>query len=303
MTSPRRSSGPSTEGLSEEELAIFDLLTKPEPVLTDEEREEVKGVAKRLLAHIHEKARARLAAQGGDTADVASPSATSSTSCRPTRIRAWCSTRRCRPSSTTSRPRTATTASVYEEATARSLARRGDRRSAGRRDRRGRGGADQDGCRICGARRAKLRGEAPTFARTIEELIANDEDDAVEFKSTARWDVREQRRSSVMEDSVVKTVAAFLNTDGGTLLIGVAPDRAPFGLELDYAQVKPANGDGFVNWLTQHLINSIGQPAAMRTRARITPWNGVDVCRLDVARRRSPCGRGRARSQRSSSCG
>jgi type I restriction enzyme R subunit len=42
------------EGLTEEELAIFDLLTKPVPSLTDEERVTVKHAAKRLLEHLHE---------------------------------------------------------------------------------------------------------------------------------------------------------------------------------------------------------------------------------------------------------
>ena len=37
------------EGLSEEELAVFDILTKPEPELTDKERDEVKKVCKNLL--------------------------------------------------------------------------------------------------------------------------------------------------------------------------------------------------------------------------------------------------------------
>jgi type I restriction enzyme R subunit len=37
------------EGLSEEELAIFDILTKPEPSLSKKEEEEVKQVAKSLL--------------------------------------------------------------------------------------------------------------------------------------------------------------------------------------------------------------------------------------------------------------
>ncbi len=41
--------------MTEEELAIFDLLTQPDPVLTDEERETVKGSAKKLLEHLHEK--------------------------------------------------------------------------------------------------------------------------------------------------------------------------------------------------------------------------------------------------------
>ena len=43
------------EGLTEEELAIFDLLTKPDPVLTDDERQTVKASAKRLLSHLHDK--------------------------------------------------------------------------------------------------------------------------------------------------------------------------------------------------------------------------------------------------------
>jgi type I restriction enzyme R subunit len=37
------------EGLSEEELAMFDLLTEPEPVLSDKEKDEVKKVAQALL--------------------------------------------------------------------------------------------------------------------------------------------------------------------------------------------------------------------------------------------------------------
>lgn len=37
------------EGLTEEELAVFDILTQPVPVLTDKQREEVKKVCKSLL--------------------------------------------------------------------------------------------------------------------------------------------------------------------------------------------------------------------------------------------------------------
>ena len=40
------------ENLSEEELAIFDLLTQPEPELTEKERDEVKKVAKEMLAKL-----------------------------------------------------------------------------------------------------------------------------------------------------------------------------------------------------------------------------------------------------------
>jgi type I restriction enzyme R subunit len=124
--------------------------------------------------------------------------------------------------------------------------------------------------------------------RTIDEVIANDEDFAVEFKSTARWDIREAKPNKLMEDAVVKTVAGFLNTDGGTLLIGIGPDRQVVGLDHDYPRVKPPNGDGFVNWLTTHLNSAIGHAAVMRTRARIALQGGKEICRLDVARSSQP---------------
>lgn len=43
-----------TEGLDEQSLAVFDLLTTPEPELTDAERASVKESAKELLAELHE---------------------------------------------------------------------------------------------------------------------------------------------------------------------------------------------------------------------------------------------------------
>jgi type I restriction enzyme R subunit len=40
------------EGLSEEELAVFDILTRPAPELSTEERAEVKKVARELLGRV-----------------------------------------------------------------------------------------------------------------------------------------------------------------------------------------------------------------------------------------------------------
>ncbi|MEZ5320851.1 MAG: ATP-binding protein [Microthrixaceae bacterium] len=81
----------------------------------------------------------------------------------------------------------------------------------------------------------------------------------------------------------MSTVAGFLNTDGGTLLIGIGPDRSVVGLDHDYSVVAPRNGDGFVNWLTTHLIGALGNVPVTRTRARIVLHGGVEICRVDVA--------------------
>ena len=135
----------------------------------------------------------------------------------------------------------------------------------------------------------QLRGKEGFFAVSTEELIAADEKFDVEFKATARWDLREECKSKLIEDAVVKTVAGFLNTDGGTLFhraSATTPVSSAWATSLPL--VKPDNADGFVNWLTTHLINAITKPAVMRTRARIDQLDDQIVCRIDVAASSSP---------------
>ena len=43
------------EGLDEAELAVFDLLTQPDPALTDQERAQVKEIARTLLSRISDR--------------------------------------------------------------------------------------------------------------------------------------------------------------------------------------------------------------------------------------------------------
>jgi len=280
-----------TEDMNEEELAVFDLLTKPEPTLDDDERSTVRGVARQLLNHIHEKlvldwrrkaetmAEMRVAIK--DVLDAGLPAEPYPPEVFDEKVHAVFD-HLCASYGDDGR-------SVYDEGGPEIPAYVGataavsvDEITAAVVER------IKTDAEFAALVAKELRGVGATFARTIEQLIANDEDDAVEFKSTARWDLKEQKRNPAMEDAIVKTVAAFLNTDGGTLLIGVGPDRSSVGISHDYPHVKPQNADGFVNWLTTHLANALGAAAVMRTRARVVTHRGVEVCRLDVAASSQP---------------
>ena len=105
-------------------------------------------------------------------------------------------------------------------------------------------------------------GANAAWACPTEELLVDDEARTVEYKQTARWNVREQRRDRTMEQVVVKTVAGLLNDRGGTLLIGVTDGREPVGLDDD--NVKPPNADGYVNWLDTLFENNLGHADANR---------------------------------------
>nr|VFJ92048.1 MAG: Putative DNA-binding domain-containing protein [Candidatus Kentron sp. H]VFJ93079.1 MAG: Putative DNA-binding domain-containing protein [Candidatus Kentron sp. H]VFJ99930.1 MAG: Putative DNA-binding domain-containing protein [Candidatus Kentron sp. H] len=97
---------------------------------------------------------------------------------------------------------------------------------------------------------------------SIEELIRRGEGERLEFKRSLGEDTQEGRKekgSSKGPSNVLKTIAAFLNSEGGVLLIGVEDDGAVFGLETDYAALgSRPNWDGFSQALTNRITDAIG---------------------------------------------
>ena len=69
--------------------------------------------------------------------------------------------------------------------------------------------------------------------RNAEELIKRGESKTLEFKSTLRWNLKEDRKDNRVTHAALKTIAAFLNTEGGDLLLGVADDGSVVGIERD----------------------------------------------------------------------
>lgn len=103
----------------------------------------------------------------------------------------------------------------------------------------------------------------PSPKQIVRELIQKGEHKQLEYKSTLLWDVREQTKKYHIEHSVLKTIAAFLNSEGGTLLIGVTDDGQIHGLEDDF-RLLGSKGDprdnfnkAFDNLITNNFGNAI----------------------------------------------
>ena len=127
-----------------------------------------------------------------------------------------------------------------------------------------------------------------TWNKSCAELIAEGEVYTVEFKQTARWNVREHKKDKLIEQIVQKTVAGFGNASGGTLLLGVHDELYPVGLEADLALVKPPDVDGYVNWLDTMLENAFGFAFASNIKVSVEDVDGKDVCRVNVPRSPDP---------------
>ena len=109
--------------------------------------------------------------------------------------------------------------------------------------------------------------------RRAEDLIAAGESHKVEFKSTLRMNINTQRRDRNIELAATKTLAAFLNTDGGTLVIGVSDDHTPIGVEMDEFQ----NEDRMSLHLRNIVDNRMGAVAMSYIHPTFDDFQGVRV--------------------------
>lgn len=118
--------------------------------------------------------------------------------------------------------------------------------------------------------------------RQPEELLKQHESKTLEFKSTLRWSLKENREDRAVTLSVLKTIAAFLNTEGGDLMIGVADDRSVTGLEADGFE----NEDKFMLHLMQMVRNALGDRSGTCVDPRIHEIQGKKICLVGC--RKSP---------------
>ncbi|WP_050813944.1 helix-turn-helix domain-containing protein [Pseudodesulfovibrio mercurii] len=77
------------------------------------------------------------------------------------------------------------------------------------------------------------RREAAASAGDVLDLIRSGEGGRLEFKQTLRFNLKSGKNGKEIEHACLKTVSAFLNTEGGTLLIGVADDGTVTGFDED----------------------------------------------------------------------
>ncbi len=93
---------------------------------------------------------------------------------------------------------------------------------------------------------------------SAKEILNKDENRYLEFKSSSRWDYRQEKTNPELEKVVLKTLAAFGNTDGGILLIGVDDDKNILGLENDFKTLKKSTADYYEIHLRNLFHNAMG---------------------------------------------
>lgn len=80
----------------------------------------------------------------------------------------------------------------------------------------------------------------------LEALLKSGENKAVEFKSSLRYDYATKGANKSLVRDIAKTISAFLNTAGGTLIVGVNDNGEVLGVEKDLSTLgEKSNADGW----------------------------------------------------------
>ena len=103
--------------------------------------------------------------------------------------------------------------------------------------------------------------------RPVTELIKLGESLSREFKTTLQWDIRRNEKNPALRLLVLKTLAAFLNTEGGTLIIGVEDDGTVAGIEPDL-DLLAGSRDKFERSIGALVVDHLGAEHSALIRSR-----------------------------------
>lgn len=128
---------------------------------------------------------------------------------------------------------------------------------------------------------------------SIEELIAGGENSNLEFKSSMCWSGIEAGRDTKSEEIILKSISAFSNGTGGTLLIGVNDEGVALGLEADYSVLRKRDREGDKDQFELHLRNLVTRNfgavfAASQIEVTFPQVTGKEICRIDIKKGHSP---------------
>ncbi len=113
------------------------------------------------------------------------------------------------------------------------------------------------------------------------ELLNEEESKTLEFKSSLRWDYHQGKINKDLEKVIAKTVAAFMNTKGGVLLIGVDDNGEVVGIEKDLSSFNGSK-DGFLKKLSEIINKHLGPESNFLVTVSFFMKDQKNVCVLKV---------------------
>lgn len=131
---------------------------------------------------------------------------------------------------------------------------------------------------------------ALTEADKVRNLIRQGESKSIEFKETLSLDVKKKTKEEYIELSALKTIVAFLNTEGGTLLVGVNDSGVVTGIDIEIDKFHKNSTDNFLLHFKNRIKTRIGEEFYPFIEYKPIKISGNHVVLLvECKESRSPC--------------
>jgi len=122
----------------------------------------------------------------------------------------------------------------------------------------------------------------------LKKLILIGENEKLEMKSTLRFDLRQNIVNKNLEFVIAKTVSAFLNSDGGTLIIGVDDDGNALGLDKDIETLSKKDIDGFELHLRNIIKKYLGSNFEKYLKVTFPTIDEKTICKVKILKSGKP---------------
>jgi TPR repeat protein len=120
---------------------------------------------------------------------------------------------------------------------------------------------------------------------SIDQALASGETQTVEYKETFSFNTREKKSGDDrIRHAFLREAAAFLNTEGGAILVGVSDDQKVIGIERD--DFKDA--ENYIRKISQVVASALGELAATLTDVSIHEHSGQKICVVLCAKSPKP---------------
>jgi len=123
---------------------------------------------------------------------------------------------------------------------------------------------------------------------SLQDYVMMGESSTVEYKSTVRWDMDQNRINKELEKIIIKTIDGFLNFEGGTLLIGIDDSGEIIGIDKDVSTLKKKNVDGFQQLLMSLISEYLGVEYSQYITITFEKVENKNVCIINIDKAPQP---------------
>ena len=128
-----------------------------------------------------------------------------------------------------------------------------------------------------------------TDSDEVRNIIRQGESKKIEYKETLSLDVKKKTKEKYIELSALKTIVAFLNTEGGVLLLGVADNGDVTGIDSEIDKFHKGNADKFLLHMKNIIKTRIGEEFYPYIEYNLVAVGNRNVLLINCKESESPC--------------